>query len=179
MTTRVGALGRLFDIGTGIVPVDLNTGANTGYRISMQDCDGITFVIFAGVGTAASDLPCDLQEYTASTGGTTADLDIITDYYHKTELALDNDETWTLVTQTAASEITDIGGAGTSGELQQIGVIEVTADQLSDGYTHLGLNIAQPGAAKIGCVLYIKWGLHSQRTPANLPNLLNPGAANA
>jgi hypothetical protein len=179
MTTRVGALGRLFDIGAGIVPVDLNTGANTGYRISMEDCDGITFVIYCGVGTAGSDLPCDLQQYTASTGGTTADLDIITDYYHKTELALDNDETWTLVTQTAASEITDIGGAGTSAELQQIFVVEVTADQLADGYTHLGMNIAQPGASKIGCCLYIKWGLHSQRTPANLPNLLNPGAANA
>ncbi|HAM39895.1 MAG TPA: hypothetical protein DCP69_00780 [Candidatus Omnitrophica bacterium] len=179
MTTRIGALGRLFDIGAGITPVNLNTGANTGKRISMEDCEGITFVIFAGVGTAASDIPCDLQEYTAYTGGTTADLDIITNYYHKSELALDNDETWTLVTQTAASEISDIGGAGTSGEFEQIGVIEVTADQLSDGYTHVGLNIAQPGATKLGCVLYIKWGLKVQRIPSNLPNLLNPGAANA
>lgn len=179
MTTRVGALGRLFDIGAGIVPVDLNTGANTGYRISMEDCGGITFVIFAAVGTAASDLPCDLQEHTAYTGGTTQDLDIITNYYHKSELALDNDEIWALVTQAAASEITDIGGAGTSAEFQQIGVIEVSAEQLSDGYTHLSMDIAQPGAAKIGCCLYIKWDLKVQRTPANLPNLLNPGAANA
>lgn len=179
MTTRAGALGRLFDIGPGINVVDLNSAGNTGFRISMKDCDGIAFVIFAKIGTAASDIACDLQQYTAYTGGTTADLDIITEYFHKSELALDGDESWVSKTQTAASEITDIGGAGTSGEFQQLCVIEVTADQLADGYTHLGMNIPQPGAGKYGCCIYIKWGLHSQRKPANLPNLLNPGAANA
>ncbi|HLF79641.1 MAG TPA: hypothetical protein VJB57_19340 [Dehalococcoidia bacterium] len=179
MVTTARALGRLFDIGAGIIPVDLNTGANTGKRISMQDCGGITFVLFAGVGTAASDMQCDLQEHTAYTGGTSADLDIITKYYNKQELALDNDESWVEVSQTAASEITDTGGAGTSGEHQQIVVIEVGAEQLSDGYTHLSMNVPQIGAAKIGCCLYIKHDLKVQRKPANLPNLLNPGAANA
>ena len=64
-------------------------------------------------------------------------------------------------------------------ENQQIVVIEVGADQLTDGYTHLSMNVPQIGAAKIGCVLYIKHDLKVQRRPANLPNLLNPGAANA
>jgi len=177
--TMVGALGRLFDIGCGISPVNLNTGANTGKRISMRGAKGITFVVFAGVGTAASDLALDLQEHTAYTGGTTADLDIITKYYIKDETALDNDETWVLVTQAAASEITDAGGTGVSAEHEQIVVIEVTADQLSDGYTHISLNAPQPGATKLGCVLYVLWGLNSQRIPSNLPNLLRPGAAGA
>ena len=179
MTTRAVALGKIFDIGPGINVVDLNGAGNTGIRISMQDCDAITFVIFAKTGTAASDIACDLQEHTAYTGGTTQDLDIITEYFTKQELALDGDESWVSKTQTAASEITDLGGLGTSGELQNLAVIEVTADQLSDGYTHVSMDIPQPGAAKYGCCLYIKTGLHSQRKPANLPNLLNPGAANA
>lgn len=179
MTTMARALGRLFDIGCGISPVNLNTAGNTGKRISMQDCQGITFVVFAGVGTAASDLAVDLQEATAYTGGTIQDLDIITKYYIKDELALDNDESWVETTQAAASEIADVGGLGVSAEHEQIVVIEVGADQLSDGFTHVSLNIPQPGATKLGCVLYIKHGLKVQRAPANLPNLLNPGAANA
>lgn len=178
MPTGAMALGRLFDIGTGIAPVNLNTGANTGKRISMIDCEGIAFVVFAGVGTAASDLAVDLNEHTASTGGTSQDLDIITRYYIKDETALDNDESWVETTQAAASEIADVGGTGVSAEHEQIVVIEVAAAQLSDTFTHLSLNIPQPGATKLGCVLYVKHGLESQRRPANLPNLLNPGAAN-
>lgn len=179
MPTAARALGRLFDIGCGIAPINLNTGANTGKRISMADCSGITFVVFAGVGTAASDLAVDLQEHTAYTGGTTQDLDIITDYFIKDELALDNDESWVKTSQAAASEIADVGGTGVSAEDQQIVVIEVGADQLSNGYTHVSLNIPQPGATKLGCVLYIKHDLLVKRAPANLPNLLNIGAANA
>jgi hypothetical protein len=33
--------------------------------------------------------------------------------------------------------------------------------------------------AQLACFLYLKVGLLVQRAPANLPNLLNPGAANA
>lgn len=179
MATGARALGRLFDIGTGVTPVNLNGGANTGKRISMKNASTCTFVIFAGVGTAASDLAVDLQEHTASTGGTSQDLDIITRYYNKQELALDNDESWVEVTQAAGSEIADTGGTGTSAEHEQIVVIEVDAAQMSDGFTHLSLNVPAPGATKLGCVLYILSGLRVQRAPANLGNLLNPGAANA
>ena len=178
MTTRVGALGRLFDIGVIATPVDMDDAAVTGKRISMQGCDGITFVYFCGAGTGGSDIGVDLQQHTAYTGGTPLDLDIITEYYTKQELILDNDESWVLATQAAASEITEVGGLATSGELMNLLVVEVTADQLADGYTHLSMDFTDPGAAKLGCCLAIKWGLHSQRTPANLPNLLNPGAAN-
>jgi len=180
MTTQAIALGRLFDIGIGVSPVNLNTGANTGKRISMKNAKTCTFVVVAGVGTAASDLAVDLQEHTAASGGTSQDLDIVTKYYIKDELALDNDESWVETTQSpAASEIADAGGLGVSAEHEQIVVIEVNADQLSDGFTHLSLNAPQPGATKLGCILYVLSGLKVQRTPANLGNLLNPGAANA
>lgn len=179
MVTTARALGRLFDIGLGIAPVNLNTGGNTGKRISMVDCGTLTIVVIAAVGTAASDLALDLQEHNAASGGTSQDLDIITQYFIKDELALDNDESWVSTTQAAASEISDAGGLGVSAEHEQIVVIEVGDSQLSDDFTHISLNVPQPGATKLGTVIYIKSDLEVKRTPANLPNLLNPGAANA
>lgn len=170
MTTGSRELGRSFDIVAGVTPVNLNTGANTGKRVHLKNCDGVTIVIFAGVGTAASDLAVDLQEHNAATGGTSQDLDVITRYYSKQELTLDGDETWSLHTQSAASEITDVGGAGTSAELENLVVIEVGADQLSDNFEWISLNVPQPGATKLGCVLYLLHQLNIQRAPEQLVN---------
>lgn len=173
------ALGRLFDIGTGWVPVDAQS-AQTGKRVSLQNAGGCTIVVFKAAGTAGDDHSYDVQQHTAYTGGTTADLDVVSYYYVKQETALDNDESWSKITQSAASEITDAGAAGTSAEQQQIVVIEIDAAQLSDGYTHISLNSGGEGSnAQLSGCLYILHDLHVQRTPANLGNLLNPGAANA
>lgn len=165
------ALGRLFDISAGIIHTVANNGADvTGNRVSLRNCGGCTIVITGDVGTAGDDLDVDLQQHTASTGGTTADLDIIDVYWHKQEASLDGDETWTRTTQTAASEITDVGGAGTSAELQNLVVIEVDSAQLSDGYDYISLDTRNMGAAndKYVTVLYILRDLAVQRTPANL-----------
>jgi len=175
-------LGRLFDIGTGWAPVDLDDADGaTGLRISLQNAAGITFVVFGGTGPAGFTL--DVQQHTAYTGGTTADLDAtavtdsvgITEYYYKAEAALDNDETWTRVTQTAASEITL-----TVGLLQKIVAVHVAAVQLGSGYTHVSLNATSThGTAHLSSCLYLLHDLKVSRAPANLGNLLRPGAANA
>jgi hypothetical protein len=180
------ALGRLFDIGTGWAPVDIDTAnAATGKRISMEGVSGITFVVFTGVG-AADDLVLDVQQHTAYTGGTSADLDTaatatatgVTTSYIKAETALDNDESWVAITQTDASEVTIVGA--TYGAMQSIIVIEIDPAQLADGYTHVSLNAAiTTGSAQLTACLYILHGLDVQRKPTNLRNLLNPGAVNA
>src|SRR5690242_9913341 len=96
------ALGRLFDIGLAVAPVDINTSdAATGKRISMVDCSGITVVAVCLVG-GADDLTFDIQQHTAYTGGSSADLDAagvtgatgVTAWHLKAETALDNDESW-------------------------------------------------------------------------------------
>lgn len=162
------ALGRLFDLSTGWVPVDAQT-AQTGKRVSLRNAAGCTIVVLKAAGTAGDDHSYDLQQHTASTGGTSADLDIISAYYLKSETTLDGDETWSRVTQTAASEITDAGGAGTSAEQEQILVIEVDARQLSDGYDYISLNSGGEGSnAQLSTCLYILRDLAVQRTPANL-----------
>jgi len=161
-------LGRLFDLSTGWSPVDAQT-AQTGKRVSLKNAAGCTIVVIKAVGTAGDDHSYDLQQHTASTGGTSADLDIVSFYYLKDELALDGDETWSKVTQTAASEITEAGAAGTSAEHEQILVIEVEGTQLSDGYDYISLNSGGEGSnAQLSTCLYILRDLMVQRKPANL-----------
>lgn len=163
------ALGRLFDLSTGLTPVDLSTAANTGKRVSLQNAEGVTIVVQKAVGTAAQDPALTLKQHTASTSGTSADLVAIDHYYLKTEATLDGDETWTRVSQTAAATVSDPGGAGTSAESEQLIAIEVSASSLSDGYGYVSLDIADVGAAaQLGAVLYILHGLKVQRKPANL-----------
>lgn len=180
------ALGRLFDIGLGWAPVDLDTSNGaTGKRISLALADAITFVVATGVG-GAEDLVLDLQMHTTYTSGTSGDMDSANvasatgadHYYIKAETALDNDESWAKVTQSAASECT-VAGA-TYGTQQKLIVIEVNAAMLADTYTHVSLNAAiTTSTAQLATCLYFLHELRYQRKPANLPNLLNPGAANA
>lgn len=180
------ALGRVFDVGLAWAPVDIDTAnAATGKRLSMVDCSGITFLFVGAVG-GAEDLVLDVQQHTAYTSGTTADLDSsavassrgVTYYYIKAETALDNDESWVKVTQSEASECTVVGA--TYGAMQKIVAIFVPATALGDTYTHVSVNAAiTTGTAQLCTGLYLKHDLAVQRKPANLPNLLNPGAANA
>lgn len=178
------ALGRLFDVGLGVAPVDIDTAnAATGKRISMSGHSGLTVLVATGVG-GAEDLVLDVQQHTAYTGGTSNDMDSangaigITEYYIKAETALDNDESWVRVTQSEASEITIVGA--TYGAMQKLIAFYIGADQLADDYTHVSVNAAITTAtAQLFTLLYLPHDLLSQRAPANLPNLLRPGAANA
>ena len=181
------ALGRLFDVGTCVVPVDIDTAESaTGQRISMSGHSGIAVVLHTLAG-GANTITMDFQQHTAYTSGTSGDLDATYDatssgidhYYIKAETALDNDEAWVKVTQTAASEVT-VDGA-TYGAMQKLVVVQIGADQLGTGYTHLSVNltIATTSTSQLLTMLYIPYDLNVQRTPPNRPNLLRPGTANA
>jgi hypothetical protein len=161
------ALGRLFDVSLGAVPTDAVAGAITGKRVSMKNATGCTILVVSAAGsTDVTDV--DLQQHTAATSGTTADLDIIDHFYYKSETTLDGDEVWTRGSQSAASEITDVGAA--SEEL--LLAIEVPATSLSDGYTHISLNVPDLGTngTRFIAVLYVLHGLHVQRAPASMAN---------
>ncbi len=163
--TAINGLGASFDVLTQIVPVDLQTGANSGHRVNMQNYEGICFIGYLATGTAAQAPTFDVKEHTLLTAGTSQDLDVITEYWQKEEASLDGDETWTRVTQAAASEVTD---ADWDDANELMVAFQVGQDQMSDGYTHISVDVAQPGTAHIGCVFAIGYGLRVQRTPANL-----------
>lgn len=168
MVTKARALGKDFDIGVAIPVRDLDgTSQGTGKNIFMGDCEGVTFVVFKGL-SVTDDLNLDLQEIDA-VAGTPRDLDIITDYFIKEKTTtMDGTEVWSKVTQAASSEIAAISG---SAEKEMILAFEVRADQLSDGYEYVTVNIPDLGSAgaQWGGVLAIKWGLKVQRAPENLP----------
>ena len=170
MTTFAGALGSIIDVCHGIAPADLDASGITGARLHMKNYGAVQIVVYAGAGSANDDLDIHLLEHTAASGGTSQDLDIITDYWHKQEAILDGDEAWSLTTQGADHEIADVGGAGTSAEEENILSFAVYDDQLSDGYEWISVDIEDLGSAgaKYGCVLYIPFNLKTQRTPVNL-----------
>lgn len=158
-------LGAAFNVGSVTVPTDAVAAAITGPRINMKDVGCCSFVVVTtGASTDITDV--DLQEHTASTGGTTQDLDIVTTYYYKTEATLDGDEIWTKGTQTAASEITNVGAA--SEEL--LLVVEVRPEQMSDGFDYVSLNVPDLGTngTRHVAIVPILTGLKVQRAPENL-----------
>jgi hypothetical protein len=159
-------IGKTFDVCTQIIPVDLATAANTGHRINMENYQYATFFGYFAAGTAGEAPTMTLQEHTANTGGTSANLVVIDTYYQKEEASLDGDETWTAVAQTAAATVTDADWDDANEVL--VG-FTVSADELSDGYDWLSVNIADTGTAHIGCVFAVMSGLRVQRKPGNLP----------
>lgn len=165
------ALGRLFDIGTAIQTVaDLAGQANTGFRVNMKNYSSIAFVFYCNAASAGSDVfVLDVQQHTAASSGTSADLDVVTEWYHKSETTLDGDETWTRATQSVASEVSIPAG-------QVIAVVEVDAAQLSDGYGWVSVDMADPGTGgtRVGGAFWIATGLARQQRPDGLPQ---PNAA--
>jgi hypothetical protein len=165
------ALGRLFNIGVIIPPIDLSSGAQTGGRVHLKGCSGVSFVYVADAGTAGEDVDLDIQQHTVASAGTPLDLDVVTQWYSKRETTLDNDEIWVRHTQTAGSEV-DLGDD--EGEVQVVAVVEVATHQLSDGYEWVSVNTTDSGTTtgKLGCVIAILHGLDQQRRPDLLDEIL-------
>lgn len=162
----VAALGNKIDVALGCVPTDVVAGAITGKRVHLMNYASVTVVIVAAAGsTDIADI--DLQQHTAATAGTSADLDITLAYYLKEATTLAGTEQWTKVTQAVASETTDIGAASK----QQLAVFEVDAAQLSDGYEWFSVDLPDAGSngTKFLAVLYILHGLRYGRAPELLP----------
>lgn len=169
----VKGLGKDFDICSAVAPVaDLAAGAQTGHRLHMKNYGGVAIVGYMGAVSAGTDtfVP-DVQQHTAASGGSSKDLDAPTEWFHKSEAILDGDETWTRVTQAAASEITLTGA--TFAALQMIVVAQIDTDDLdlAGGYEWVSVDMADPGVGgtRAGCFFYVPYGLKQQRAPQNLP----------
>lgn len=177
MTTYAGGLGKDFDFSIGAIAQAFTGSGITGKPVAMQNCEYMGILITKNANGTTDDFACDLQEVNGA-GGTPRDLDIITDYWVKSETALDGDEAWVKTTQAAASEIAAIAGTA---ELEMMIYFAVRAQDLSDGYTHIALNVPDLGNTdtELGTVHYIPHDLKIQRTPANMPSWKTPGTANA
>lgn len=158
-------LGRLYNVAVGCVPTDAVAGAITGKRIHLKNYSGVTFVLIA-TGTSTDITDVDLQQHTASSGGNTQDLDIINHFYYQSATTLDNSQAWTRGSQSAASEITDVGAASQ----QLLLCIEVDATSLADNYEWVSLDVPDlgtNGTRHIAVIAILRDPL-VQRAPASL-----------
>lgn len=136
-----------------IGPVDLNDAANTGLRVDMSKCKRVTFVVVAAAGTTPSAHTATLKQYDAASSGNSADLSVENPYFHKVDAAT----VFTKVVPGAAAAAFDIDT--TVGDTKFIAVFEVLAEQLTDGYRWVGLNLSDAGGAQLGAVIAICHGM--------------------
>lgn len=137
------ALGRQFNV----------MGLGDAKWVAVKDCGGVAFSCY--LAAAAGDT-YTLAEATSAAGAGAQSLACITRYKTCTG---DGTDTWTARTQAAGSTVVTAAAA-----TQNHMVVEVDAEQLSAGFTHLRLT--STGA---GLVTPILRDLKVQRAPANLP----------
>ncbi len=152
------------NIVVGVVPVDLQDGANAGDWVSMKDYNRCTIVVVTAIGTAGDDAELDLNQATDNSGTSTKAL-TFTDIYEKIgATAISAVGQYTLTTQSASGTYTN----ATSAENEALQVIEVQASDLdaTNDFDHIQLSIADVGGnAQLGTVLYI---LHEPRHAAQI-----------
>lgn len=164
------ALGRLYDLAAGVVPLDLQT-ARTGDYVSLKNAGWVDIIIFKAAGTAGDDPDFTLYQATDVAGTSAKVASIITTIYKK-QGTLSSVTAWTEETQ-AASEV--YSANATSAEEQAIYVIHVEADQLdtANSFDCIRVDAADVGTnAQLGCVLYMLGGLRKATAPASLPDPL-------
>lgn len=145
-------LGRLFDVEIGIAPVDLSGGATTGKRCSLRDATGISILLIKGLEAGTDDPVLTFQQHKVSTGGTPANLAIIDHYYQKSAVTYLGSEQWVKKTQAASQTVTLTSEAPNQG----LYLFEIGANDLSDGYGYVSVNIADAGStAQLGTLIYV------------------------
>jgi len=146
------------DVLSGIIPVDLQTGANTGLRIKMDDADTAAIVFYAGKGKAGDDPTLTVLQHDAASAGNSKALAIRKVYTKQGASGGAMPSEWTVVEPTTANTYTHADAA----ENEVLWVVEFKAEDLdrANGYYWLSANVADIGTnAQLGAMLYLKGGL--------------------
>jgi hypothetical protein len=130
-------------------PVDLNTAAVTGARVSLADARRVAVVIQVGTSTSGV-LDITLKQHDAASAGNSKVLAVANKYFTK----------WGASTSFTKVEPTDAESnyvMSSSHDAGGIVVFEVLAEDLDrdNGFTHFSVDIADSTAAKLGCGLYL------------------------
>ena len=138
------------NIKSAFLPVDMNTAAITGDRVSMAGADRVAIMIHMGDSTAAT-VQFTLRQHNAATAGTSKDLSVDNVYYKKAGTAT----SFTKVSPVAAAALYDVGTDFASQE--GVVVFEVLSEQLDNdnGFNWVSVDAADSAAAKLGSAVYI------------------------
>lgn len=136
-------------------PVDLNTAAVTGARISMATGSRLAIMCVMGDSTGAT-VQFTLRQHTLAAGGTSKNLSVANVYYKKAGAAT----VFTKVEPSVEAAVYDLSAdfAAEPG----IVVFEVLADQLdtNGGFDFVSVDIADSGAAKLASTVYVVQEAH-------------------
>lgn len=139
---------------SAFLPVDANTAAITGARVSLANAQRCAVVVHMGDSTAAV-VTLTLRKHTAASAGTSADLSVAHPYYHKAGAAT----SFTKVVPGSAAAAYDL--AALFADAEGIVVFEVLAEDLGEGYTHFSLDVADSTAAKLVGGVYVLQGVRN------------------
>lgn len=139
------------------LPVDANTAAITGARVSMKGCERIAFVVQMGDSTSAL-ASFALKQHSAASGGTTKALSVANPYFHK-KAAL---TVFTKVEPTVAADTYDLSSIFADDE--GVVVFEVLAEDLDvqNDFAWASLDVADSTAAKLISILAVCTGLKNK-----------------
>ena len=161
-------LGYRFDLGDVIAPASLTT-AVTGKRVMARNAQNVNFLVNVGAaGTGTEDLILKIQQFTAASSGTSANL-VVDHVWVKAATALDGTETWTKVANAATDGTITLVGA-TYAAKQLLVLVEVNTKDLTDGFDYCGLTMPNTtlANARVGAATAVLADLVTKRSPNNL-----------
>ena len=130
-------------------PVDLNDAANTGLRVDISKARRVSFICVLAAGTIPASHTFTLYQHTVATAGTPAVLAVDNPYFHKISTATE----FTKVVPGAAASAYDLDTL--FGDTKGIVVFEVLAEQLTDGYKWVSIDLTDSAGAQLGVVIAI------------------------
>lgn len=132
-------------------PVDLNTGANTGGRVSMVNARRVSFLLLLAAGTSTSAHTLTLKQHDAATAGNSYDLTSDNPYYYKLGAAT----VFTRVNPGSAVAATDLHSV--LADQTGIVIFEVLSEQLRSDCKWVSLDITDAGGAQLGtCLAFVE-----------------------
>ena len=151
-------------------PKDRNGAALTGDYVSLKNVERAVLLFLVGDGTASNDLDFTIYEASdvSGTGAQALACMLTGDVYTQFGGDITAVEALTGWTQeTVATAASNLAHA-TSGESVGILVVEISPEELSDGFACLRADIADPTASKIMCsfwLLEMKYGAAPESMP--------------
>lgn len=162
----IEALGRVLDISQGFTPQDFHTAGKAGAWASLEHAAGVLFVVQFAAGTSGDNCTLTLKEAQDSSGTGSQSLATIDHWWLKENATATDDltgaEEWVKQSQAAAATI-----LATAADYQLVAV-DVLAEDLDAGFTHVSLSAGLTAAAQYASSLAILHGLASQRSPERL-----------
>lgn len=134
-----------------IIPaVDLNTAANTGLRVDMQNVKKVTFLFDVKAGSTPNSHTFAFKQHTVASAGSPAALLVDNPYFHKVDTAT----VFTKVDSTG-TKVSSLDLDVLVGDLKFMVAFEVNGEDLTDGYRYVSMDLTQAGGSQFGACIAI------------------------